>query len=99
MSLKNKVSHDRPITLLMHFDDRARVRRIAGVDDDQLSIIPLGRFDSYLRAYDVLSKGGIVVALADRTENTSALRSVFLGRERRSRSGPTCLPHVPARPC
>jgi predicted LPLAT superfamily acyltransferase len=91
MSLKNKVLHDRPITLLMRLDERARVRRIAGVDDDQLSIIPLGRVDSYLRAYDVLARGGIVVALADRSENTSSLRSVFLGREAPFPVGPHVL--------
>ncbi len=91
MSLKNKVLHDRPVTILMHFDDRARVRRIAGVDDDQLSIIPLGRFDSYLRAYDVLVKGGIVVALADRTEGASSLHSDFFGRAAPFPVGPHAL--------
>jgi predicted LPLAT superfamily acyltransferase len=91
MSLKNKVLHDRPVTILMHFDDRSRVRRIAGVDDDKLSIIPLGRFDSYLRAYDVLAKGGIVVALADRVEGASALPSAFLGRAAPFPVGPHAL--------
>jgi predicted LPLAT superfamily acyltransferase len=91
MSLKNKVLHDRPVTLLMHVDDRARVRRIAGIDDDKLSIIPLGRFDSYLRAYDVLVKGGIVVALADRTENAASLRSAFFGRAAPFPVGPHAL--------
>ena len=80
MSLKNKVLHDRPVTLLMHVDDRSRVRRIAGIDDSKLSIIPLGRFDSYLRAYDVLARGGIIVALADRAEKSASLRSTFFGR-------------------
>jgi predicted LPLAT superfamily acyltransferase len=91
MSMKNKVMHDRPVTLLMHFDDRARVRRIAGIEDDKLSIIPLGRFDSYLRAYDVLVKGGIVVALADRVENASSLRSAFFGRPAPFPLGPHLL--------
>lgn len=91
MSLKNKVLHDRPVTILMHVDERSRVRRIAGVDDDKLSIIPLGRFDSYLRAYDVLVKGGIVVALADRVEGASSLRSDFLGRAAPFPIGPHAL--------
>jgi predicted LPLAT superfamily acyltransferase len=91
MSLKNKVLYDRPVTLLMHFDDRARVRRIAGVDDSKMSIIPLGRFDSYLRAYDVLAKGGLVVALADRTENSAALASSFMGRSTAFPIGPHAL--------
>jgi predicted LPLAT superfamily acyltransferase len=91
MSLKNKVLHDRPVTLLMHFDDRARVRRIAGVDDSKLSIIPLGRLDSYLRAYDVLAKGGIVVALADRSENSASLPGTFFGRPTAFPIGPHAL--------
>jgi predicted LPLAT superfamily acyltransferase len=87
LMLKNQVLHNRPITVLMHLDPRSRVRRIAGVDDDKLPIIPLGRFDSYLRAYDVLAKGGLVVALADRSEGAASLSSDFLGRPARSRSG------------
>ena len=42
MMLKNKVLHDRPITVLMHIDERSRVRRIAGIDDRKVPIIPLG---------------------------------------------------------
>ena len=37
MTLKNKVLHDRPVTVLMHIDERSRVRRIAGIDDSKLS--------------------------------------------------------------
>ncbi len=91
MALKNKVLHDRPVTLLMHFDDRARVRRIAGIDDSKLSVIPLGRFDSYLRAYEVLQRGGVVVVLADRSENAAALASDFLGRPAMFPVGPHAL--------
>ena len=91
MTLKNKVLHDRPVTLLMHIDERARVRRIAGVDDSKLSIIPLGRFDSYLRAYEVLARGGIVVALADRAENAAALPSDFFGSPAPFPVGPHAL--------
>ena len=78
MTLKNKVLYDRPVTLLMHIDERARVRRIAGIDDSKLSIIPLGRFDSYLRAYEVLERGGIVVALADRGRERGRAERRFL---------------------
>ncbi len=91
MTLKNKVLHDRPVTVLMHFDDRARVRRIAGIDDSKLSIIPLGRFDSYLRAYNVLERGGIVVALADRAERSASLQSDFFGRPTSFPIGPHAL--------
>ncbi len=80
MTLKNQVLHNRPVTVLMHIDERSRVRRIAGVDDSKVSIIPLGRIDSYLRAYDVLARGGLVVALADRSEKSAALQSDFFGR-------------------
>jgi predicted LPLAT superfamily acyltransferase len=99
MTMKNKVFHDRPVTLLMHIDERARVRRIAGIDDGKLSIIPLGRFDSYLRAYEVLERGGIVVALADRAEGAAALPSSFFGRPRRSRSARMRWRRAPARRC
>ncbi|MEP6738785.1 MAG: hypothetical protein ABJA61_00315 [Caldimonas sp.] len=91
MAMKNKVLYDRPITLLMRIDERARVRRIAGIDDGKLSIIPLGRFDSYLRAYDVLVQGGIVVVLADRSEDAASLQSDFFGRPASFPIGPHAL--------
>ena len=91
MALKNKVFHDRPVTLLMHIDERARVRRIAGIDDSKLSVIPLGRFDSYLRAYEVLEGGGIVAVLADRAENAAALPAAFFGRKAPFPVGPHAL--------
>jgi predicted LPLAT superfamily acyltransferase len=75
----------------MHIDERSRVRRIAGVDDSQVSIIPLGRFDSYLRAYDVLERGGIVVALADRGEGSASRQSDFFGRPVAFPVGPHAL--------
>ncbi len=91
MLLKNQAWKNRPVTVLMHLDDRSRVRRIAGVDDGKLSIIPLGRFDSYLRAYEVLARGGLVVALADRSEGAAALPSTFLGRSAPFPIGPHAL--------
>jgi predicted LPLAT superfamily acyltransferase len=91
MTLKNKVLHDRPVTVLMHIDERSRVRRIAGVDDSKVSIIPLGRFDSYLRAYEVLERGGIVVALADRGEGSATLPGDFFGRPVAFPVGPHAL--------
>ncbi len=91
MMLKNRVLHNRPITVLMHINERSRVRRIAGIDDSEVSIIPLGRFDSYLRAYEVLKRGGVVVALADRSENSAALQSDFFGRPASFPVGPHAL--------
>ena len=89
MMLKNQVLHDRPITVLMHIDERSRVRRIAGIDDSKLPIIPLGRFDSYLRAYEVLERGGLVVALADRSRERGR------AAERVSSAGPAPFPVGP----
>jgi predicted LPLAT superfamily acyltransferase len=91
MMLKNQVLYNRPITVLMRVDERSRVRRIAGIDDSKVPIIPLGRFDSYLRAYDVLKRGGIVVALADRSEKSASLQSSFLGRPATFPVGPHAL--------
>jgi predicted LPLAT superfamily acyltransferase len=91
MMLKNQVLHNRPITVLMHIDERARVRRIAGIDDSKVPIIPLGRVDSYLRAYEVLERGGLVVVLADRSEKSASLQSDFLGRPAPFPVGPHAL--------
>ncbi len=91
MMLKNQVLHNRPVTILMHIDERSRVRRIAGIDDGKLSIIPLGRIDSYLRAYEVLERGGLIVVLADRSENAAALTSNFFGRPAEFPLGPHAL--------
>ncbi len=91
MMLKNQVLHNRPVTILMYIDERSRVRRIAGIDDGKLSIIPLGRIDSYLRAYEVLERGGLIVVLADRSENAAALTSNFFGRPAEFPLGPHAL--------
>ena len=91
MMLKNQVLHNRPVTILMYIDERSRVRRIAGIDDGKLSIIPLGRIDSYLRAYEVLERGGLIVVLADRSENATALTSNFFGRPAEFPLGPHAL--------
>ena len=91
MLLKNQALHKRPVTVLMHIDERSRVRRIAGIDDGKLSIIPLGRIDSYLRAYEVLERGGLIVALADRSESAASLTSDFFGRPAEFPVGPHAL--------
>ena len=91
MMLKNHALYNRPVTVLMHIDERSRVRRIAGIDDSKVSIIPLGRIDSYLRAYEVLERGGIVVALADRSEKSASLQSDFFGRPASFPVGPHAL--------
>ena len=91
MMLKNQFLNNRPMTVLMHIDERSRVRRIAGVDDSKMSIIPIGRPDSYLRAFGVLERGGIVVVLADRSEGAAALQSDFFGRPASFPVGPHAL--------
>ena len=92
MMLANRAISDLPIHVLMHVDPRSRVRRIAGIDDSGLQVIALGRPDSFLRAYEVLERGGIVAALADRTDGGSAcLSSDFFGRSASFPLGPHVL--------
>jgi hypothetical protein len=91
MMLANQALSNRPISVLMHFDPRSRLRRIAGIDDSKLQIIPLGRPDSFLRAYDVLERGGIVAALADRVDGAAHLESAFFGRPASFPVGPHVL--------
>ncbi len=91
MMLANQALSDQPITVLMHFDPRSRLRRIAGIDDNKLQIIQLGRPDSFLRAFDVLERGGIVAALADRVDGAAHLESDFFGRPASFPVGPHVL--------
>lgn len=81
MMLANRAMDGREVSIMMRLDPRARLRRIAGIDDDALKLIPLGQPDCYLRAYDALAQGGIVCILADRVDGTaSAVRARFLSR-------------------
>lgn len=91
MMLANQALSDQRITVLMHFDPRSRVRRIAGIDDSKLQIIPLGRPDSFMRAYEVLERGGIVAVLADRVDGAAHLQSEFFGRPAPFPAGPHVL--------
>ena len=80
LMLANRSLVNQPLTVLMHVDPRSRVRRIAGIDDSKLRIIPLGRPDSFMRAYEALQQGGIVAVLADRVNGSAHLDSEFFGR-------------------
>lgn len=81
MMLANRALDGREVSVMMRVDPRARLRRIAGIDDSALKLIELGQPDCYLRAYDALGSGGIVCVLADRVDGTaSAARSLFLSR-------------------
>jgi hypothetical protein len=81
MMLANQALAREPINVLMHVDPRSRLRRIAGIQDNQSKLIPLGRPDSFLRAYEVLERGGVVAALADRVDGGGAsLEARFFDR-------------------
>lgn len=92
MMLANQALANQPISILMHVDPRSRVRRIAGIDDGRSAVIPLGRPDSFMRAFEVLESGGLLAALADRVDGRSAfLEADFLGRPAAFPLGPHVL--------
>lgn len=91
LMLANQAFRGRPVSVLMRQDPHARLRRIAGIDDDALSVIALGRPDSMLRAYEALEQGRIVAALADRVDGAAQLPSVFFGRSAAFPLGPHVL--------
>ena len=70
----------RQVHVMMRVDPRARVRRIAGIDDSAFNLIPVGRPDSYLRAHEALLQGGVVAILADRTDGAASLPVEFMDR-------------------
>jgi predicted LPLAT superfamily acyltransferase len=88
LMLAQRAMVGRPVSVLMRVDPRARIRRIAGIDDSQLNVIATGRPDSLLRAYEALVRGGVVAVLADRVVNAACLPVRFLGR-------PTSMPIAP----
>ena len=88
MLLAQRAMDGRQVCVMMRVDPRSRVRRIAGVDDRELNLIPLGRPDSYIRAHEALADGRIVGVLADRIDGAARLSTVFLGR-------PAALPLAP----
>ncbi len=92
LTLANQALNREPVSILMNFDPRARVRKIAGIDDDKTSIIPLGQPDSFLRAFEVLESGGLLAVLADRVEGAStSLAASFFGRAARFPLAPHVL--------
>ena len=91
MLLATRFTDPLPLSIMMRVDPRARVRRIAGIDDSQLRIIPLGEVGSFLRAYDLLKQGEVVAILADRIEGHSALPVQFFGRPIRLPTAPYVL--------
>jgi predicted LPLAT superfamily acyltransferase len=89
--LANRAGDNRPVAVMMHVDPRARLRRIAGIDDSRVELIALGRPDSFLRAYEVLARGGLVAVLADRADGAAHLEADFLGRPAPFPLGPHLL--------
>ena len=81
MALAGQSAGVRRVNIMMRVDPRSRVRRLAGVNDNVLGIIPLGQPDCFLRAHDLLTRGEIVAVLADRGDGKASLPVRFLGRE------------------
>jgi predicted LPLAT superfamily acyltransferase len=82
MMLAHRAMDGRPVSVMMQFDPRARLRRIAGIDERALNVIPLGRPESYLRAHEALARGEIVGVLADRVDGAGAsLPAQFFGKQ------------------
>jgi predicted LPLAT superfamily acyltransferase len=89
MMLAHRAMDGRPVSFMMQVDPRARLRRIAGIDENAVNMIRLGQPDSYLRAHGALQRGEIVAILADRVEGGArCLQAPFLGR-------PAALPLAP----
>lgn len=81
MMLAHRDMDRRPISIMMRVDPRARLRRIAGIDELAPNLIALGRPDSYLRAHEALARGEVVALLADRVDGAAgSLPARFLGR-------------------
>ncbi len=82
MMLAHQSMDGRPVSVMMRLDPRARLRKIAGIDEKRPNVIALGRPDSYLRAHEALTRGEIVGVLADRVDGPGASRCAdFLGRK------------------
>ncbi len=80
MMLAQRAMDGRPLNIVMRVDPRSRLRRIAGVKDHALNLIPLGRPESYLRAHEALVRGEIIALLADRVDAAAqSLPARFFG--------------------
>jgi predicted LPLAT superfamily acyltransferase len=71
----------RPVTVMMQVDPRARLRKLAGIDDS-VNVIRVGEPGSYMRAHEALARGEIVGILADRIDAGAASINIpFMGRD------------------
>jgi predicted LPLAT superfamily acyltransferase len=91
LMLANQALSDQPVAVMMHVDPRSRLRQIAGIDDSRVQLIALGKPDSFMRAYEVLERGGVVAVLADRVDGGTPLRSLFFGQPAPFPIGPHVL--------
>ena len=92
LMLANRVVDNRRVAVMMRVDPRARLRKIAGIDDAQFSVIQVGRPDSYLRAHETLSEGGILGVLADRVDEAApSLQAPFFSKPARMPLAPHVL--------
>jgi predicted LPLAT superfamily acyltransferase len=82
LMLAHREKRGHPITVMMQVDPRARLRRIAGIDENAFNVIRVGEPGSYLRAHEAIERGEIVGILADRVDHGApGLPALFLGRE------------------
>lgn len=82
LMLAHREKRGRAITVMMQLDPRARLRRIAGIDEDAFDVIRVGEPGSYLRAHEAIERGEIVGILADRVDHGApGLPALFLGRK------------------
>ena len=95
LMLARSAMGERQVSVMMRVDPHSRVRRIAGIDADAVSLISLGQPNSYLRAHEALSLGGVVALLADRVDGAAHLPVQFMGR---TAAMPTA-PHILAARC
>ncbi len=91
LMLAHRAMDGRSISVMMHVNPNSRLRRIVGIDDRALNLIELGRPDSFIRAYDALTKGGVVAVLADRVDGAACLPVRFMGRMTTLPIGPHVL--------
>jgi predicted LPLAT superfamily acyltransferase len=89
LMLAHQSTRGRPVTVMMQLDPRARVRRMAGIDEGAMNVIRVGDPDSYIRAHEAITRGEIVGILADRVDGAAPCLPVqFFGR----------LAHLPVAP-
>jgi len=91
MALAREAINDRPLNIMMRVDPSARLRKIAGLDDRGLKIIPFGLPQSLLMAHQALEEGEVVAILADRIYGRSTIPVTLFGRPAKMPKSPYLL--------